>query len=401
MIRKPNAILIILTLMFGVMIGSLSLILSAWKSGFLQFDHHAKFSQEISGFASGMQQLDSWTCLKGETKHILLGGVEDGYSRLGDETIEPSQGHVEFLESLDSTSTITAGRSYDVDGADKQLIDRFNLPTRIASGLYVVKTKSVGGVENDTLKLIWPEKEASHTLHFNRLDTSPKWQVEQDILSIPLNDLIFTDNSSEQKNITSKAADIFAEDDENRSVFISIGDDHIVDFMGFALCTAPNKNNGLTFQIDPIESDEQSYVRLGCKNLAQTKQCDLYVGNLDCKALRPLTCFREGNATLPQGLQLPQLRQSWTGGEIKFSSPVSGNKFKTQDEATAFCKAEFGENWRTLDMQDGFLHFNITAMGSAASGQTEAWVDARGQPYTNCWAPRESYEDYTQLKKTP
>ena len=53
---KSNSILIVLTLIFGVMIGSLILILSAWQAGFLDFDKDANIDLLKPSFVSGMGQ---------------------------------------------------------------------------------------------------------------------------------------------------------------------------------------------------------------------------------------------------------------------------------------------------------------------------------------------------------
>lgn len=392
MARNDSSLTIFFTLILGIAVGGLALVLAAWKTGFLEFNEAGNSAR--SSAISGIEMITSFTCAKGEKKHIFIRGAEDNFSPNGDETIAPNTAQQTFLEQLPVSSGITADRSYDSVGTDRQLVDDFVLPADIARGLFVTRIRPLGGGGNDYVKLIDTVSNSANTYHLITDYNNDGWIHNGETLYTRLDLPLLTPSADRTTPI--KEPDTLIQRLSKAltptQITLSIGDDHIVDYSGFAVCTRPQFKRGITFQIAQNTNETGpllGYVRLSCDAPRTGKKCDVYVGNLSCDAQRPLACFREDTLNAPESIS-KLYTEYWTGGALKFTKPLSANQFETEDDAHAFCASKFGGNYRAADVQDGYQHFTLIAEGSAPEA-SEVWISQRNQPYTNCWALRDEY----------
>lgn len=405
--KGTSTFLVAGTLIFGVLVGALLLGLIGLQTGRLSLvADDVNAIPTIDSFTPGMDKLNALSCRNGETKHMIIGGVEDNYQP-GLDTHTPIPAYQEaYTKSLPTTGSVDVTRGFDEGGQNNQFLDRAYLPPNIQSGLFVIRSRPTAQFDNDILKLShWiqdtddgPFYEGdTHWIALPDAPNKPQWEVSGDMLSVPLEAVDFFSRKTVDRTPTTPDLPSLLALSQSApapvEINISMGDDRIVDFYGFAACTAPTENLGVSFQIkEPHKSG--AYVELDCVDFGSDKRCNTNTGNLSCDAAIPLACFAFNNTPVPAVFTDSQDIESWSAGSLQFTDPVIGRSIKSQDAAHNLCRAQFGDRYRTANIHDGFAVYRIIAEGRKPDA-VEAWVESKDETYANCWPLR---SDYTQAQ---
>jgi hypothetical protein len=339
--------------------------------------------------ASGMDILRDHKCRRGETKSIIVRGVEDNHSPAGEEPIFIREGRMNpLVQSF-------ANGSYDQVQPDRRLTDSFGSPTNTASGLFLMRLKPVADNQNDTFRLgdlttmgMSRSKWGQFGHSIATLGAAPGWSRQgeyyfAELAGIQL--MRLAKNGSVVR--TQTLLDFIRAGGSEGWVDYDVQDDTSVDFMGIALCREPPRGNGLTLAPTWVAPQMPDVVALTCFYGGQDEQmCDPYVGDTSCSAQLPLVCLRPDSDPLPKALKDQPGVGTWSGSELAFTEPVAGSRFATSGDADALCEARFGKEWRMARWHDGPGNAGIAGRSSASGPSSRVWIDIVGSPYATCWA---------------
>ncbi len=355
--------------------------------------------EELS-WNSGMGALAAYQCRKAETKQIILGGVEDNFAEGADGKIALTPKHAYIEKRIGPKGSVTIDRGYDEAGFDRFFLDTVEIPTQLKSGIFVVSARSLTQTSNDSLNVgnterSWSATEASSYL-FGKPEKYADWIANGDIRAAKLFDMKFASgrNLPSGEPMPREFDNLFeyiaSGDGDLRQVDVLLGDDHIVDFFGFAVCLPPERDMGLTFQATKSVLNPD-YVNLGCADEKGEQSCNPHAGDMLCSASLPMACFKPGSEPIPKSLSDNNLEPVWTGGELRFSDPVVGGTLDDAGDAHALCRKEFGRGFRAATHQERPNRFQYMAKGSPPVSK-QAWVHAKTEPYGNCWTLETEYE---------
>ncbi len=396
MSAKRTSTAILMALLMGGAIGVGVTLVALSSSGEKPARPDSSTPQNIGMIGeSGMDKLNRFECLKGETKQIILRGVEDGFSSANDETITKTDLHAFMQDRFGRKGAVGIDRSYDDSRLDQVLLDEIEIPSRTAQGLVVVRLQERMKLRNDTITigdLINKSLDGhAHVETFARITNGlpSAWREEGELIFANLKDLTFaisvTDDGTSYPRTHANLLELIQSAETSLSVEFAISEDTMVDFVGVAACLRPEERKGTTFLASQSPLDA-SLLRLKCEKEDGTSHCNPYNGDTSCKAELPVACIKSGqHHKLPDNVSDPITKSSWTGSEIKFTPAVRGSSLETQNSAHALCRSTFGPDWRTVNIHDGRMIDNILAKGDA-SEHGKAWVDSPMEPYGNCWA---------------
>jgi hypothetical protein len=325
-----------------------------------------------------MALLRAYACSRGETKIVLVKGLEDNFSPAGN---EPG-----FLRpGLDKARWRSVGAgNYDQSQTDRYFYDSLQVPARIRNALFVagLKPLPVADSANDVIGL----GDISSPFHFGdaiaRLPGLPGWKREGTLYSVEVGDVGFGDSSPARERTLLAYLDGGT---QPRWLDVMVEDDTSVDFVGLAACVKPPPGRGVTLMTDQRQPVD-GVVALTCINVPPDwPTCDQYTGDTPCDTVLPLACLLPGRRPPPRILVDAGLRGGWSGGDIALTAPVAAARFRNIGEADAFCAAHFGEDWRTLTTHDGLPNMGVSGRGRPPSHPVRAWVDEVNQPYGTCW----------------
>lgn len=327
---------------------------------------------------TGMGLLRAYACVRGETKVVLVKGLEDNFSPAGK---EPG-----FLRpGLDKNrwQSIGAG-NYDQSQPDRYFYDSLRVPARIRDALFVVGLKplAVADSANDVIGL----GDISSPFHFGdgigRLPGLPGWKRQGTLYSVHVGDVAFGDAAPPG----GRTLLAYLNDDARPHwLDVMVQDDTSVDFIGLAACVKPPPGLGVTLMTDQRQP-VQGTVALTCLNVPPDwPTCNQYTGDTPCDTELPLACLLPGRRPLPRVLADSGVAGGWSGGDIAMTAPIAAARFKRIGDADAFCAARFGEGWRTLTTHDGLPNLGVSGRGDPPPHPVRAWVDEVNQPYGTCW----------------
>jgi len=388
--RLLNSLLALLAMLAigAVMGGAASVALFATGAG-LTVEPDAVTPSE-SGI-SGMQRLQAFQCVSGETKQIVTRGMEDSFAAVGEETISPGTLHIYMQDRFGRKGAVGVDRNYDDARLDQVLLDEIALPANTAEGLIVVRLRELSAQRNDTITLGDVINNArdgnAHVETFARItsDEPSPWRADGEVIYAPLSALRF-DSETRTNHPADRYANLLAwvrSAEDMQTVQYAISEDTMVDFVGVAACLEPEEHRGTSFLVSAL-SGAPNHVRLSCSTADGISHCNPYIGDTACGVALPLACMREHNLS-PPDLAPPGLIQAWTGADIAFSAPIPGHELASQEDAHAQCAAEFGVEWRMVNIHDGLMIDEILGRGSTTN-VSQAWVDSKDQRYGNCWA---------------
>lgn len=339
---------------------------------------------------TGMAILNAHACGQGETKQVLVLGIEDGFSPAGSESgfIRPGRTHAAFLPR-------DGAGEYDQVNADRGLADSFKVEGPVSGGVFVIRARSLNGSENDTLNLGAPARDPNDVTGgwiggdlLSALRTGETWVVEGDVLHANLEDIGRASADGSDREVVQSLKDYLNAGGAEGWLDVFVQDDTAIDFMGLALCRPPAVRKGVTLM--PVRTpgpEQHGLVHLACHAVRDPdRRCNPYVGDTVCSASLPVACIRPGDLPSPVYLSGRIMTTHWSGGDIAVTEPVSGDRFRTVGEVEAFCARRFGEGWRVATLHDGGRNQSVSGRGDPATVTDRVWVDIADQPHGTCWA---------------
>jgi hypothetical protein len=349
---------------------------------------------------TGVELLRAYRCRQAETKRIILRGVEDGFSPVGDEPTSLRAGR----RNAFTLSFVNVG-AYDQYAADSRMGDSIESPSRVARGLFVMSLRRIGSNANDTISIgdlssqgrsVWGGRRFGG--HPSSLVPAVGWQRQGTLYFAELDQVRFLPQipgmpaalrDGPLGRSFATLLDYIRAGDGRTWVDVMIEDDTSVDFIGMAVCEEPPRGKGLTMApaIYP-KARLRNLTVMACRAVKDDDHiCNPYVGDTPCSTSLPITCLRPGDAPRPAVTQDTFAQTTWSGGTLAFTEPVRGDRFRTIRDADRHCAARFGADWRTATMHDG-VQEGISAFSGPGPEPARAWVDIADQPYATCWARR-------------
>ncbi|MBX9803704.1 MAG: hypothetical protein K2Y04_13220 [Caulobacteraceae bacterium] len=350
-------------------------------------------------FQTGMDLLNAYKCGSGETKKIVVRGVEDGYSPAGNEPgfIRPGRrdGSAMWLPRHGTGQ-------YDQVNADRGFTDSFNVPEQVSRGLFVFRARGLNGSDNDTmnfgdltLREVTAAPGSTGGGEIKLFGADGIWTVQEDVYSADLEAIPVIDRSlggavleTQGRSRTYSLKSYFNDRTAPDWLDVFVQDDTVVDFMGLAICSPPEIKRGVTLMpIMPSFPAQQGTVNLACHHAREAdRKCDPYVGDTVCSAALPLACLRPGDAPERRDPAGNRFFGHWSGGTIAVTEPVRGDRFRTVREVEGFCEQRFGAGWRVASIGDGFRNQSVAGLGDSRGLTSRVWVDIADQPHATCWA---------------
>jgi hypothetical protein len=342
-----------------------------------------------------MGVLQAHRCLKAETKHLAIRGVEDDFSSNGVETTEPHPRLAGLpIRITSSRHQLVQRATYDDLREDTQFWDHILVPAKTVSGILVVKLRPVGDTTTDSLEIgdfttrltsVHPSKAKLYIEEIGKLASSGVWTRQGEVYWAKLSDL--------RMNQGGRVIDLIASASGEAILDVSLGDDTAVDFLGLAACAAPDRTKGLTmYRIRPASRIGEDYVSFDCQpDVAGERGCDPFVGDTPCQTELPLLCVAGRDLPNPPVTSIPQgymVERMWSGGEFAATRPVPASRFKTIADADAYCASVFGADFRTAEWHIGGPGWRFAGAGKLPLPEGRFWIDIRGQPYGTCWRRR-------------
>jgi hypothetical protein len=363
---------------------------------------------DLYGAGKGHEALTNFRCRYGETKHVLMNGKDDNF--VLDDT-EPGHRSPRLNHLPGHLANFEFTRNYDETGMDKVLIDYFELPKNIVSGIFATRFEEFEDYGSDFISL----GDFAYATKSN-LGTSwgeftiPIANIDDDKLAKPLRggiyvrelkDLVFR---SRLERIETEIApyreyksllEYVRARDTPIIIEVMVADDTAVDFTGIAVCTAPAESRGLTYVSRKyVPHSKDKFQTLGCDIDTAFKACNPFYGDTACSESLPVACFKDNAEPMPEissgtsFLKKNDWASFWSGGEMAFTPAAAGNQFETVAEVNQYCAATFGGGWRVLNYHDGGVR-TVSGRRSLNVAQGRVWVDIRDQPNATCWARSE------------
>lgn len=327
---------------------------------------------------TGMALLRAYACSRGESKVVLVKGIEDDFSPAGD---EPA-----FLRpGLDNARwrSIGAG-SYDQSGRDRHFVDSLRAPARIRNGLFVIGLKPLAVADNgnDGISISDNTSTSRFSAFIAEVPARSGWKREGALHYARLDGIML---NAPHPMRESSLLDLLRGGAQPQWVDVIVHDDTSVDFIGLAACVEPPPGKGTPLMTNNIQP-AAGIVALTCHGgPADWPVCNPYVGDTPCETELPVACLLPGRNPAPSELVAAGLDAVWSGGDIALTEPVPAARFLDIAEVDAFCTARFGRDWRTLAPHDGFPNGGVSGRGQAPAVPVRAWVDHVNQPYATCW----------------
>lgn len=337
---------------------------------------------------TGMDLLQAYRCHKAETKHVILRGVEDGFSIAGN---EPAS--IRDSRRTPRTLSISNLGGYDGTEPDRWLIDHLNSPARVSRGLFVISLKPLAENGNDVITIGDMTDVRSSRLFFSgtpqTLGTAPGWRSMGPVHYAELDQIRLVGsqgrlNPYKFDGPTQVLLDYVRGGGDETVIDVQVLDDTSVDFIGLAVCEQPTAGKGVTYtkQFDlPV-----GFAALSCWNVPEgDRTCDPFKGDTPCTTALPVACHRDRGEPVPVKYRRSS---NWSGGEMAFTTPTPASRFRTVGEVDAFCRAQFGQDWRIVRYHEGGIGGELLARSRTRAPSSRVWVDIQDQPYATCWARR-------------
>lgn len=326
---------------------------------------------------SGMALIDDYRCRPGETRKVVVRGIEDDYARAGD---EPARLRRSLWPRYAQHLAIST--DYDTHRPDQVLSDWFEAPTNVASALLVIKFRAVGDNFNDALSIgdLFPSR--IFTSPPGELGKRPGWKRSGDLHWAEIGQIELRTGGSLLDLVRSGGAE--------NGIDLQVSDDTAVDFAALVRCEAPLRRDGVTLEaIDTSSLRMKGVAAFACRrDDFASLNCDPFVGDRSCRSDLPLLCFRDLSLPTPRdAVQFnAALNMRWSGGEVAATEPLKAGQFATISDADRHCAKRFGQGWRVAEWHGGGVGYGFTARGGGREFSGRYWVDIRGAPYGTCWS---------------
>jgi len=358
---------------------------------------------DIYGAGSGYKMLSDFQCRYGETKHILMNGVDDNFA-LGNK--EPGRKSERLSHLPGHVANHPYQRDYDETGQDKVMSDYFEVPSNVTQGLFVTRIENKDHYGNDYIGFgnflnVGPNHPLANYNSFgswlNDFSKVPNWDsTPGQIFSARLKDIIFKGNDFEPDTYIERDFEgllPYLKSQAKASIIeVLVADDTAVDFTGLAVCTAPAQVQGLTFtNLKSIQNKFENLQILVCDSEITAEPCNPVYGDTVCTESLPLACFRDTGEPAPEidtnasKILREDILEFWGGGDIEFTEPVRGDQFQSLNDANQLCEAELGPGWRVLDYHDGGIK-SVASLKSSNTPESRVWIDIKDQANGTCWS---------------
>jgi hypothetical protein len=337
---------------------------------------------------TGMDILRAYKCRRPETKSIIVRGVEDNFSPVGEE-----RGFIRPGRRSQQTLTSSPDPRYDYDQEDHFFSDSLALPPRVASGLLVMGLRPNGDTRTDgvgygDISSTLPHVRAGRygSIALSLIPKTPAWQVRGALHSISLADLqISLDGRTAAVPGNQRSLLSLIRVENLPWLDIIVQDDTSVDFIGLAICQEPPRGKGLTVTT-AADPPGANLMALSCRfNKDESHICDPHAGDTPCDSTLPVVCLRQEGRGVPAALERNHSRWYWTGGSLALTEPVPASRFARIGDVDRFCASRFGSDWRAASLHDSGNPGGVTGFGDPRTSVGRAWIDILDQPYATCW----------------
>lgn len=348
---------------------------------------------------TGMDILRAHACDEGETKQILVLGIEDDFSPAGSEAgfIRPGRDYRFYLPR-------DGAGDYDQVNVDRGLADSFKVEGPVSGGVFLIRSRGLneGGSDNDGLGLGALGRDPNEAdgawiggAPIAGARTGEGWSVEGDSIHANLDDIELQLRGGARdlaggpgREPAQSLRDFLNQGGNGGWLDVSIADDTAVDFMGLALCRPPSVRKGVTLMPFQVPGPEQPrLVNLSCHHArGMEPRCNPYVGDTVCSASRPVACLKPGDLPAPVYRSGRPVTGAWSGGDLAVTEPVRGDRFRSVGDVDALCARRFGAGWRVATLHDGGRFQSVSGRGDPASVTDRVWADIADQPHGTCWA---------------
>lgn len=322
---------------------------------------------------------------------MLVDGAEDGFARGGSEParINPRLlGSGYYKDLSEGRNRLTVLRNYDEPGVDRYFLDWFDMPRGIETAQLILRTRGENGSDNDSIRIGDLFEDPAGQTRFGttefgaRLADVGERTTMQDGSTLQIIDLTRLVTASSPLVKLIDWANSASRPDR---LEVAVGDDTRVDFMALVLCLAPEENRGVTFREFHNDSIGADLSWLRCSGDYSQSACDPFSGDLSCKTAVPLGCFKSGDRRpdLDRLQRLELSLDSFSGGEVRMTAAIAGEKLPTLAAANNYCRAQFGSGWYVLSYHEGGGAGLITY--SRIAPRSRMWIDIEDQPRANCW----------------
>ena len=342
-----------------------------------------------------LDAVDAFSCKKGLTRIVELRGVEDGFSRAGD---EPSRIHPRLLRNgvyadlAEGTTHSYALRAYDEGGADRVLVDHVALPHGIVSGRLFLRMRSgIQGAENDGLRMgdldllarVHQDRE-DRVFGIERVWDGPNLTVLADGSALLAVDLAAIGDLAWDDRKRLNFLGFINRQDRSEIVDIQVGDDTAIDALALVACQLPLQPKGTTLAENSAKPLGPDVSWLACNGDQTQRSCDPFAGDRLCSVAGPVACYRDGEKPAPPRMKKLGMRPTtFVGGEVRLSAPERGDRFARLRDADEFCRQQFGAEWRVLSYHEGGGG-DVVSYSRIEPG-TRVLVNIGDQQYGNCW----------------
>ncbi|ANU07430.1 hypothetical protein [Paraurantiacibacter namhicola] len=358
---------------------------------------------DITDGFPGRAAMERISCGQGETRLVVMHGMEDNFSPAGEEraVMRPEVARVPIFRSRAGLENRPRQlRDYDQPGADLHLIDSFDLPRGVLSGAVVFAGRDQSKLAwNDQIQIgdldlaKWPESLRPGIMYYGPGQHDPDDPDSENPISglriIRLEEFLVGAGEDAPPDLLRYLNKI----DRPDMVDVRIEDDTMIDYLAFVLCLEPEEPRGTTFREHRLKPYGEDYSFFNCSSDMMQPECNADSGDHLCEIPSPVFCYRDGNRV--EGAAIERFRSdgNWgadylVGGEVRVSAPVVPASFGTIDRANAFCAAEFGQGWRVLSFHEAG-GFGVLSRSDIAP-LTRGLVQAADSPYGNCWDRPES-----------
>jgi len=326
------------------------------------------------------------TCGRGETKHLIIAGIEDNFATSGSEPATKSP-RVALSTTVSFPDWGTGvGNSFDGRLVNRKIFSHLNLPANVRSGKFMIGLDPIGEILNtDGMNIGNLDKNMA--THQNRVAfgyNGSSWNSSNGGAAMTKIGKNHVADFSNMKLLNGGNLENYYQTSGDTVLDVYVQDDHSVDYVAASVCTGPEKK-GMTWGIRGPEPEPVNGVaHIGCHD-SNSMSCEPYNGDTSCSTALPILCHNPMKLRKPANLNEGKW-DKWSGGIVGTTNPMAAPT--TLAQANAECVKEFGDGWRVAEHHDGFPNSSgwaFSAYGNVGTKGKRFWTDIRNQPNAVCW----------------
>jgi len=333
------------------------------------------------------QQHAKNSCERGETKHLIIAGVEDNFMSSGS---EPANKSPRVLAQTHTPAWNTGvGGAFDGRRINRKIFSHLNLPANVRSGVFMIGLDPIGELLDTDGMSIGNLGSAPTPGPISPNRTGFRYTGGNWIQSVGSGNLIRSGknhsiNFNQMSLVGGGTLESYYQNSSDQTLDVYVQDDHSVDYVAVSVCTGPKKK-GMTWGLrEPAPESVNGVAHVGCTDKDGGK-CDPYQGDTVCTTPLPILCHRPMRFQKPANLTEDRW-DKWSGGIIGTTKPMPAPS--TLAQANSECVAEFGPGWRVAEHHDaypGSSGWVFSAYGNVGTQGKRFWTDIRNQPNGICW----------------